>query len=118
MASRAGTVEPSGSTWQWAIEGPAGSRRMESAMSFEFTPRWKEELVCECAEGKLVVEITMGVLHVYFPSEARWKRDAPTWARMRYEEILGDLTRWCTAKSIPLTVDDSAWMDDLPHALA
>jgi hypothetical protein len=55
-------------------------------MSFEFTPRWKEELVCECADGRLVVEITMGILHVYFPSEARWSRDAPTAAMGALEE--------------------------------
>ncbi len=82
-------------------------------MPFQFTPRWKEELVCECAEGKFVVEITMGVLHVYFPAEARWDREAPAWAKGRYVEILAELTQWCATQKIPLTVDDKAWVEEV-----
>ncbi len=81
-------------------------------MPFEFRPRWKEELVCECADGQLIVEIAMGVPHVYFPSEARWDRDAPSWAKARYAEILADLTRWCAVQNLPLTVEDSAWIEE------
>jgi hypothetical protein len=29
----------------------------------------------------LIVEITMGTVHVYFSSEARWREVAPGWAR-------------------------------------
>ena len=76
-----------------------------------FTPRWKEELVCECAEGKLVIDMTMGVVRVYFPSEERWNTAAPPWARPRYVEILAALREWCGDKT-PLVVDDSGWVQE------
>ena len=47
------------------------------ASKFSFTPQWKEELVCRTPWAVFTVEITMGVLHVYFPDEAAWKKGLP-----------------------------------------
>jgi hypothetical protein len=74
----------------------------------QFKPRWKEELVPECPEGSLVIELTMGVLEAYFPTPERWNRDAPTWARARYEELLEALRTWCARQRIPLVVEEAA----------
>ncbi|HXT10491.1 MAG TPA: hypothetical protein VN873_02935 [Candidatus Angelobacter sp.] len=47
----------------------------------EFKPRWREELQAISPEGKLIFELTMGRLHVYFPDQDRWLALAPDWAR-------------------------------------
>lgn len=80
-------------------------------MTFTFTPKWKEELVCSCPEGTFVIELTMGVPHVYFPTEASWLKSAPAWAKPRWKEVREQLEAWCVRSNLPLTVDDKAWVD-------
>lgn len=58
-----------------------------------------------------IVEITMGSLHVYFPSEAKWQKCAPDWARDQWQRIMTDLEAWCQRENIPLTIADDAWVD-------
>jgi hypothetical protein len=35
---------------------------------------------------------------------------APSWAKNRRPELLRELEQWCTARGIPLTVDEKAWV--------
>lgn len=75
---------------------------------FTFAPRWKEELVCSCALGSFVLEMTMGKYSVYLPPESMWQTKAPAWARPLWQELHGQLTAWCASERMPLHVDESA----------
>jgi len=82
-------------------------------MTVSFAARWKEELVCTLPGGALVVEMTMGTWHVYFPTLEKWNTDAPAWARDQYETIVHEPRSWCAREGIALTVDDGAWVYEL-----
>ena len=43
---------------------------------YTFTPRWKEELVCSCEDGEIVIDLTMGIPNVYFYGVATWAKRA------------------------------------------
>jgi hypothetical protein len=45
------------------------SNQMTDKLTFNFAPRWKEELVCLCALGSFVLEMPIGVTSVYLPTE-------------------------------------------------
>ena len=77
----------------------------------KFNPRWKEELVCDSSEGSFVIEITMGVDGVYFPSESKWKTEAPKWALDYWDDIRVQLSNWCEKNKTPLYVEESAWIE-------
>jgi hypothetical protein len=76
----------------------------------EFQPRWKEELVCSMDGRQFVLEMPMGVLTVYLPSESKWDADAPEWASHQWERVRDDLVAWCAEQSIPVIIEDSAWV--------
>jgi hypothetical protein len=82
--------------------------------TYQFQEKWKEQLVCRCAEGQIVFEMTMGIPAVYFPTEKRWNEIvvAPHWASQKRAEILAELTEWCARKNLPLHVDDRALATD------
>lgn len=77
-------------------------------MDFSFQSRWKEELVCICRLGKLVLEMPMGVPSVYIPSEQAWQDSAPAWAVPYWQALHLQLAKWCADQGIPLHVDKSA----------
>jgi len=81
-----------------------------SLPQFTFKPRWKEELVCSSSNGSLVIEMTMGILGVYCPTEEKWKKEAPAWAKNYWGSFKDQLEKWCTESKIPLYVEDSAWV--------
>jgi hypothetical protein len=83
-----------------------GLRRRYRARSrrWELASRWKEELVCEAAEGRLVLDLTT---RVFFPTDRAWAREAPAWARGRRAELLAELEEWCWVHRVPLHVDDT-----------
>ena len=85
-------------------------------MDYVFEPRWKEELVCSCDEGRLVFELTMGTLTVYLPTRDKWAGSAPEWAKPLYDEIHDALEVWAKSQAIPLVIDGSAavTLDDRP----
>jgi len=58
---------------------------------FEFQPRWKEELVCTGPGGTFVLELPMGVLSAYLPTEAVWQEKAPVWSRALWSELHDEL---------------------------
>lgn len=73
-----------------------------------FQPRWKEELVCTSAAGSFILEMPMGVVSVYYPTEEAWAHRAPEWALPHWSEIQRQLRAWCSAQRIPLYIDDNA----------
>jgi hypothetical protein len=92
-----------------AMTGPEW-RGSDVIVSWRFTPRWKETLACASAEGEVVLEMMFIEPQVYFPTDDTWARHAPSWARNRRAELLGELEQWCAARRVPLTVDDKAWV--------
>jgi hypothetical protein len=75
-----------------------------------FAPRWKEELVGTLDGKTFVVELTMGVLHVFFPTEEKWRAQVPAWAQDQWPLVKDSLTTWCRQQQIPLTIEPSAWV--------
>lgn len=80
------------------------------ATRITFEPRWKEELVCTMDGRRFVIELTMGQLHAYLPSKETWERDAPDWAKDQWDRVHQDLATWCKGQSMPLSVEDRAWV--------
>jgi hypothetical protein len=75
---------------------------------FSFSPRWKEELVCEGAGGSFVLELPMGVLSAYLPTEAAWTETGPPWARDLWPQLRTELEAWCDANDARLYIDATA----------
>jgi len=78
-------------------------------LAFTFSPRWKEELLCSCALGSFVLEMPMGVVSVYLPSEKNWLAAAPEWAKPHWGLLETQLRQWCEQKGIPFHVDETYW---------
>jgi hypothetical protein len=79
-------------------------------LRIDFTPRWKEELVATCAEGVLIFEFTMGVNHVYFPNEEKWRQSVPEWAKDKWNQFYDECTNWCSRNNVPISVVDSTFV--------
>jgi hypothetical protein len=77
----------------------------------QFSPRWREELVCTLDGKSFVIEFSMGsAYHAYLPSRERWEGQAPEWAKEIWPQVMEDLKQWCESQKILLTVDVSAWV--------
>lgn len=76
--------------------------------TFTFQPRWKEELVCTCHGGSFVLELTMGRLGAYLPTEDAWKLKSPLWARDLWPELKSELEAWCKANNAKFVIDETA----------
>lgn len=81
-----------------------------AASKVNFQPRWKEELVCTLWDQTFIIDMTMGVPTVYFPTQSRWEKAAPEWAKPEWARIKGDLVEWCEQNKIPLVIDDDGWV--------
>ncbi len=79
----------------------------------QFEPRWREELVATSSEGKLIFELTMGELHVYFPDELLWNKSVPEWAKEKFEVYMEACKKWCEGKGIPFTIAESTFVYEL-----
>jgi len=75
---------------------------------FSFRPRWKEELVVTGSGGSFVLELPMGVLSAYLPTETEWERRAPEWARMLWPVLKQELEDWCADNKAQFHIDASA----------
>jgi hypothetical protein len=74
-------------------------------LKFTFTPRWKEELVCSCAEGEFLLDMTMGITAVYLTPEEDWERVAPEWAKGCWKTLHAQLAAWCKECGYPLRIE-------------
>ena len=71
-------------------------------------PRWKEELVCAGPGGSFILELPMGVLTAYLPTEEAWKQKAPAWAVDLWPVLRTELADWCKANNAGFVIDPSA----------
>jgi hypothetical protein len=78
-------------------------------VQFVFRPKWKEELVCSCALGTFVLDMPMGVISVYLPTEEHWKEVAPPWALELWSTLYQQLHAWCETQKIPLQLDATGY---------
>ena len=83
---------------------------MTPTSKVQFEPKWKEELICTMDGKRFVVELTMGILTVYFPTKSKWEATAPDWAKQQWERVKEDLSAWCLEQKIPLQFEDGAWV--------
>jgi hypothetical protein len=81
---------------------------------FHFQTRWKEELVVSGSGGSFVLELPIGVLSAYLPTEAEWKRRAPEWARSHWSELKNELGDWCREHNAHFHIDPSAHVYAIP----
>jgi hypothetical protein len=79
-----------------------------SKLQFRFQPRWKEELVVTGSGGSFVLELPMGVLSAYLPTEAEWRRRGPGWAISLWPILKSELEAWCHENGAALYIDASA----------
>ena len=75
---------------------------------FRFQARWKEELVCTGPGGSFVLELPMGILSAYLPTEEVWRQKSPPWARDLWPALRRELEVWCEQNKAKLVVDESA----------
>jgi len=78
----------------------------------KFNIRWREELEAVTSDKKLIFEITMGQLHVYFPTESRWAVAAPAWAKDEWKMYADSCTVWCAQNRIPISFVDDAYVSE------
>jgi len=76
--------------------------------TFRFQPQWKEELVVTGPGGSLVLELPMGILSAYLPTEDAWSRKAPAWAKHLYPQLKQELEQWCRDNDAEFIIDASA----------
>lgn len=82
---------------------------MTAQIKFSFQPRWKEELVCQCELGEIVLDMPMGTVSVYVPTESAWREVAPVWAVLLWKSFFEQLSAWCDLQKIPLHLDDAGY---------
>ena len=80
-------------------------------MSIQYRAKWKELLVGLIGNHSFSVEMTMGTLHVYFPTEEKWNESAPQWAIGQYGIAREEVINWCSKEEIPVTFESHAWVD-------
>lgn len=80
----------------------------QSKRTFQFQGRWKEELVVTGPGGEFVLELPMGVLSAYLPTEEAWPAKAPAWAADLWPVLRAELAEWCQAHKAELVVEATA----------
>lgn len=76
--------------------------------TFSFQPRWKEELVVTGPGGTFVLELPMGILSAYLPTEPVWREKAPAWATDLWPVLKAELEQWCLNNKANLYIDETA----------
>lgn len=75
---------------------------------FRFLPRWKEELAVTGPGGSFALELAMGRLTAYLPTEEAFRLKAPEWARELWPLLHDELRQWCRENDAGFVVDASA----------
>jgi hypothetical protein len=84
-------------------------------MEFEFYPRWKEELVVKGDGGSFVLEMPIGVLSVYLPTEDQWSDKSPCWAKGDWSLLRSQLEIWCKENKAQFHLDETAGVFDITN---
>ena len=72
---------------------------------YKFFPKWKEELICQCADGTFILDYDMGSPTVYLPAKNKWATVAPDWSLEQWDTIYAQLTDWCSQNNVTLAID-------------
>lgn len=75
---------------------------------YRFQARWKEEMLCTCSLGSLILDMPMGVVSVYLPTRSKWEATAPAWAREQWRSVHEQLSQWCSRNTTPLHIEENA----------
>jgi len=65
-------------------------------------------MVVTASGGSFVLELPMGVLTAYLPTEEEWKRRGPEWAITFWPTLKAELEEWCLENDAQFVVDPSA----------
>jgi len=76
--------------------------------TFQFQPRWKEELVVKGPGGSFVLELPMVTYSVYLPTQKAWETTAPEWARELWPLLKSELEDWCVRNKAEFHIDETA----------
>lgn len=76
--------------------------------TFQFQARWKEELVCTGPGGQFVLELPMGILTAYLPTQDVWLKKAPDWAMHLWPTLRDELEVWCLQNNADFVIDENA----------
>ena len=79
-----------------------------TSTTFRFEPRWKEELVVTGPGGAFVLELPMGILSAYLPTEEVWSQVGPLWALDLWPILKTELEAWCVANKARFHIDETA----------
>lgn len=74
---------------------------------YEFSPKWKELLVCKGPTGEFELDFVMGVPTVYAPTETQWRGRYPNLA---YQDFADELSKWCEGRNANITFCDDAFL--------
>lgn len=80
---------------------------------FDFASRWKEELVVTGPGGAFILELPMGRLAAYLPTEEAWSAVAPEWAVALWPILKAELEAWCGTHRADFVIDPSATVSPL-----
>lgn len=75
---------------------------------FKFQAKWKEELIVTGEGGNFILELLMGELTVYLPTEKTWRNKSPDWVKDNYIELKEELEQWCFENNAQLIINESA----------
>jgi len=56
----------------------------------------------------LVLELPMGVLSAYLPTEDVWKSKAPVWSHNLWPALKVELEAWCEKNKVQFVIDETA----------
>ena len=86
-----------------------GSKAQQTC-TFQFHPRWKEELVVTGPGGSFILELPMGIYSAWLPTHQVWLDTAPEWAKDLWPILKEELEDWCRRNKAKIHIDEKAWV--------
>ena len=80
-------------------------------MEIRYEAKWKEELHGFAGDHHFVVELTMGRLHTYFPTEENWQKNAPPALTDSWKDAKTAAEEWSQANFAAFDVVPDAWVE-------
>ena len=80
-------------------------------MKIRYEGRWKEELHGFAGDLHFIVELAMGRLHTYFPTEENWQSCAPAEAKNLWKNARDAAENWSQENDAAFDVDQGAWVE-------
>lgn len=58
--------------------------------------------------GEFILELPMGILTAYLPTEDAWSKKSPGWAKHLYPDLKTELELWCEENKAQFVIDETA----------